>query len=378
MTFMNKIIEAFKLESTREMENTADGFIPDAQTIYFVNGKMYKVYPTDKESWYDARYLVSDNKVYDLDNIEDIKKIPIPEFKRLENDNYGVTGLLDYVLRMKAGAFYNRNEKELCSACLWKATEMMFSDTICSWLKKDYMRLFKWHLQLGMKEEAECAKKYLESKGIIFTEYELKEKKTVFKKQLNLSLTKTSSPREKLSFVEKELIMVKSVTTEDMISLKTMPFVCNTEVKKYIHDGNHPFAYMEIIGENIEIVKSEIEKINIVVSESIKMYPKIPRNLRIPVKDIVFQSERYRYTMIKCMPKTFTGKQAKYPYILSFCTDLSNFDNQTFGELTYGKDGTIQKAHIVFWRKRNMFALNFKIIDGVLTFTDMEQGRPTW
>lgn len=378
MKFIQKILNAFKLESTRKMENTVGGFVPDAQTVYFINGKMYKVYPTDEESWYDARYLVSDNEVYDLEKVEDIKRIAVPEFKRPEVDNYGVTGLLDYVLRMKAGAFYNRNEKELCSACLWKATEIMFSDTICSWLKKDYIRLFKWHLQLGMEEEAERAKKYLESKGIIFTEYELQETKSVSKKQSNSSRPKTNAKKEKLSFVEKELIIVKSVTTEDMRRLKTMPFVCNTEVKKYIHEGNHPFAYMEIIGENIRIVKSEIEKMNIVIRESIKVYPKIPQSVRIPTKDIVFQSERYSYTMIKCTPKTFTGKPAKYPYILSFCTDLSSFDNQSFGELIYGQDGSIQKAHVVFWRKRNMFALNFKMVDGVLIFTDMEQGRPSW
>ena len=38
--------------------NSSSIDIPDAQTIYFKNGEMYKVYPTDKESWYDARYLV--------------------------------------------------------------------------------------------------------------------------------------------------------------------------------------------------------------------------------------------------------------------------------------------------------------------------------
>ena len=106
-------MDALKMENTREMENTADGFIPDTQTAYFVNGKLYKLYPPDLDNWYDVRYLVSDNKVYDLEKVEDIGKIPIPEFKRLEEDNYGVTGLLDYVLRMKSRYFYQRKEKEL-------------------------------------------------------------------------------------------------------------------------------------------------------------------------------------------------------------------------------------------------------------------------
>ena len=51
MSLFNKIKSVF---------NSSSIDIPDAQTIYFKNGEMYKVYPTDKESWYDARYLVSD------------------------------------------------------------------------------------------------------------------------------------------------------------------------------------------------------------------------------------------------------------------------------------------------------------------------------
>lgn len=376
MSFISKILDALKMESTRGMENTADGFRPDAQTAYFRNGKLYKLYPSDLDSWYDVRYLVSDNKVYDLEKVEDIGKIPIPDFKRMEDDNYGVTGLLDYVLRMKAGAFYNRKEKELCSACLWKATEIMFSDTLCLWQKKDYIRLIYWHMELGMEEEAERARKYLESKGMIFTEHEMREREYVPPRQTKNPAQK-KKPKENISQIEKEHIMVKNVTTDDMRELD-MPFVCNTEVKKYIHEGNHPFAYMEILGENINIVKAEIQKMNAIIKEGIRDYSGIPQNLSIPVKDIVFKSERYSYTMIKCTPKTFTGKPAKYPYLLYFCTDLSKTGNTTHGELTYGQDGTIQKATVCFWRNRNGYFLNFKMIDGKLMFSDMGQSRPTW
>lgn len=56
--------------------NSSSDDIPDAQTIYFKNGEMYKVYPTDKESWYDARYLVSDGVKYDLESLNDLNRIP--------------------------------------------------------------------------------------------------------------------------------------------------------------------------------------------------------------------------------------------------------------------------------------------------------------
>ena len=160
MSFISAILDKFKMESTRQIELGADG---SEQTIYFKNGKMYRVSPTDKESWYDARYLASDGDVYDLENVEDIKRIPVPNFDEHDTmmDGYGVTGSLDYVIRMKAGAFYNRNQKELCSACLWKSTELMFENKSISWQKKDFERLVNWHNELGMYDEAEKAINYL-------------------------------------------------------------------------------------------------------------------------------------------------------------------------------------------------------------------------
>lgn len=377
MKFIEKMLDAFKLESTREIENTVDKFIPDAQTAYFKNGKLYKLYPADLNNWYDVRYLVSDNGVYDLEKVEDIKKIPIPEFKRMENDNYGVTGLLDYVLRMKSRYFYQRKEKELCSVCLWKASEMMFANPLCKWSKKDYDRILKYHFLLGMDEEAERAKKYLESKGMIFTEYELQEMKPKPKKQTQPSTRKKRASKEKIDWREKELVTVQNTTTGDMQELD-MPFVCNTEVKKYIHEGNYPFAYMEIYGENVSIVKSEIKKMNAIIKEGIRNYPSIPQNLSIPVSSLVFQSPNYGYTRIMCNPKTYEGNKSKYPCTLYFCTDLSKRGNTTHGELSYGQDGKVQKATVVFCRNNNQFVLNFKMIDEKLTFTDMGQGRPTW
>jgi hypothetical protein len=137
----------------------------DEQTIYFKNGKMYKVYPSDEDSWYDARYLVSDGILYDLENVEDVMSIPTPSFNNQEDhmEGYGVTGSLDYVIRMKAGKMYNANRKELCSACLWKSTELMFANPSIAWSKTDYNRLIYWHLEMGMEEEANKARDYLSS-----------------------------------------------------------------------------------------------------------------------------------------------------------------------------------------------------------------------
>lgn len=373
MSFIRKIINIFDLEA----KSNIDKIIGDKITIFFTNGKLYKVSPANTENYYDAKFLVSDNKLYDLEKIDDIRKIPIPEFKQLENDNYGVTGLLDYVLRAKSRAFYDKREKELCSACIWKATEMMFSNPLCSWTKKDYIRLLNYHLWLGMEDEAQQAQKYLESKGIVFTDYELQNKKSVKQKRIKPSAQSKSTAKENISWQEKELITVQNITTSDMTDLN-MPFTCNTEVKKFICENSRPFAYMEICGENIEIAKSEIKKMNNVIKESIKNYPNIPQKLSIPIASIVFHSYTHGYTRIMCTPKTYTGKKSKYPYTLFFCTDLSKTQNTTHGELTYGQDGEVQKARVIFWRNSNMFLLNFKTINGKLTFTEMEQSKPGW
>ena len=92
MSLFNKIKSVF---------NSSSDDVPDAQTIYFKNGEMYKVYPTDKESWYDARYLVSDGVKYDLENLDDLKRIPVPKIPGTSkyNGGYGVTGNLDYVFK---------------------------------------------------------------------------------------------------------------------------------------------------------------------------------------------------------------------------------------------------------------------------------------
>lgn len=135
----------------------------ELQTVFFRDGRLFNVTPSDQESWYDARYLVSDGILYDLEKVEDIQLIPVPSFSAPDASmsGYGVTGDLDYVLRMKAGNLYNRVEKALCSACLWKATQLMLAKPFSGWKKDDYYRLVYWHDELGMFDEAEKARQFL-------------------------------------------------------------------------------------------------------------------------------------------------------------------------------------------------------------------------
>ena len=382
MNIFDTLLNNFKLESTQSIEHNQEFYsnneiIPNGKTIYFNNGKMYKVYPTEKDGWYDARYLVSDGVMYDLENVEDLRRIAVPKFDFFDvMTGYGVTGSLDYVMRMKAGNLYDKNPK-LCSACLWKATELMFANKYMGWRKSDYVRLINWHKKLGMQEEIEKAKVYLMDRGIIFTKMELENMKIEPPKRNTVQKQTTSKhqskpAKENISYAEKELLTVKNITIEDMKKLEGMPFIWNTQVKKFICEGGHPFAYMDIIGENLNIVKNEIRKMNEQIKKDLKDYPSLPNMLEIPISKLIFFSKDYGYTRIMCTPKTYTGKLSKYPISLSFSTDFSNRDDTTHGELIYGTDGNIKKANVYFCKNHNHIFLKYKSIDNVLTLESIE------
>lgn len=131
-------------------------------TCFFKDGRLYKIEPPNASTWYDVQYIVSDGKRYNINSIVELKCIEVPCFKFCDTmSGYGVTGNLDYILRMKAGIFYRRGEKELCSACLWKSTELMFAN-MDDWLDiKPFYRIVQYHIEMGMFDEADKAERYI-------------------------------------------------------------------------------------------------------------------------------------------------------------------------------------------------------------------------
>lgn len=140
--------------------------------VHFVNGRVRFSVPSiapyyeNRDVIYDCVYIVSDGVEYNLSNVDSIRSIKCPDFSTLpttdvENE-LGVTGQLDYVLRMKASRCRSRDENELCSACLWKTTELMLRNRP-SWRKEDYNRIVYYHNEMGMFDEAQKAQEYLNS-----------------------------------------------------------------------------------------------------------------------------------------------------------------------------------------------------------------------
>ena len=345
------------------------------QTIYFKNGKLYKVQGKNESNWYDADILVSDGISYNLNNTREIESIPIPNFGITDSlSGYGATGMLDYVLRMKSGCCFNKNEKWLCSALLWKSTEMMFANKYCIWRQRDFERLIDWHIQMDMLEEAEKGRHFLEENGFIIIK-KIKTPTAITTTEAKKKRTSASTP--KMTPQEKELFLVQHVTTDDMRDVPNLPFDLNCDVKKYIREGNHPFAYMDVIGKNIDFVKSELNKINSYIDKDSTKYKKIPPNARIPIREIVFHSsDLHSYSKFICTPKTPTGKIAKYPFKIYFCTDMNRFNSErysTHGEIVYNQAGTIASANVYCWRPSGGFFIYYKTIDGKLVLSSAEK-----
>ena len=339
----------------------------DGQTLYFKNGQLYKIVG-DQDSWYDPRYIVSDGKMFDLTDQTQIKAIPIPKFGVVDVfGNYGSKGMLDYVLRMKAGQYFDRKDKVLCSALMWKATELMFENKYCAWKQKDFERLIDWHIALDMGEEAEKAKIFLEQKGFSVINKSNTQKPTVQK-----STTPKPTIAPKMTTSEKERVIVEMTKDSHMKMLTEFPFTWNQKLKKNLKPQTHAYCYMNISGSNIDAVKKEITFINAIIKSDSKIYPKL-RNLQIPFDELVFnESQLQGHTYFICWPITITGKMSKYPLTLFFTTKLHTGSNTTHGELIYGQNGKIQKANIYFWRNGKHCFLYYKTENDVLTISKIE------
>lgn len=181
-------------------------------------------------------------------------------------------------------------------------------------------------------------------------------------------------PKEQVvSFADKERIAVERITVEDMRKFTALPYAWSTPVKKFIQPHSHPFAYIDLVGQNLSIAKQELEGMNTHLSAAIKLSTRIPKNMQIPVNKIVFTPQKYHgYTRLMCTPYTASGEPSLYPASLSFMTDMSNDSTSTHGDLFYGPDGKIHKAQIYCWRKNNGYFFYYVTLDGVLTLEKIE------
>lgn len=335
----------------------------DNPIVCFAYGHIVRMYPEPSTNYYDnldlifkASHIECDMVSFDLNNKNSIKMIPIPDYRiHAENridQQIGSFGSIEHLLKRKSDQYYNEGKYDLSLACAKKSAELMqYSDV--DWSKSDY-QLIIWRLEeLGEKNKARHLSEWVD-KHILTAEQEI-------------PLILSGELDKELSNVQKEIIMVKKVQTSDMLQFINMPYDLNCTVRKFIREGGHPFAYMDLSNLNQAIAKSELEKINYLLQTD-KAFSRRKRKPQIPISEIQFHeySKFYGYTRIMCKPYTKTGKIAKYPLSLFFCTRLDNEKSETHGELFYGKDGTIQKADIYIWHGNSNDIISLKMIDGLL------------
>jgi hypothetical protein len=353
----------------------------DGQTLFFKNGQLYKIIG-NQENWYDPRYIVSDGIRYDLSDAAEILRIPVPDFCATDVfSGYGSTGMIDYVLRMKSGKCFDRKEKELCSALLWKSTELMFENKHCVWRPDDFRRIIAWHLQMGMDAEAEKARLYLENRGI----FSLLRAKSLMSslstdKPKIIEEDKKTKQSSKMSFAEKERAIVDITNDTHMELLDGFPFAWNQKIEKETGPRTHPFCYMRITGENVAAVKKELKKLNDYIARDIDKH-NLKVSLSIPVDKLVFsESGGNGFTKFICSPITLTGKISKNPISIYFTTPFYSYKssiptpltNTTHGEVFYNKTGEIEKAKVYFWRNGKSWFFHYNTIDGELKLTKLD------
>lgn len=111
---------------------------------YFKNGILYNVMPRnkmvslyeDRQTAYNARYIVSDGVKYDLENPLDINAIAIPQYKTVGGISNPIFNL-DYILKMRLGT---ETRPALAVPLAYKVAGLMKASEI-GWDKKDYYRL---------------------------------------------------------------------------------------------------------------------------------------------------------------------------------------------------------------------------------------------
>lgn len=115
-----------KLKTALFGDNTQESYCrPNEQILYFKDGQLYKIIG-NQENWYDPKYIVSDGKMYNMESVSEIESIVSPRFVFSDwMSGYGITGSMDYVVRMKAANLRNKGLVAESDACYKKAIVLM-------------------------------------------------------------------------------------------------------------------------------------------------------------------------------------------------------------------------------------------------------------
>lgn len=342
----------------------------DNQIVCFSYGHIVRMYPEPSANYYDnldlifkANHIECDMVSFDLTNVHSIRMIPIPNYRiHVENridQQIGSFGSIEHLLKQKSDQYYNESKYDLSLACAKKAAELMqYSDV--DWAKSDY-QLIIWRLEeLGETETAKHLSEWVDE-NILTAEQEVP---LILSGELN----------KELSFVHKEIIVVKKTTLDAMRNFSNLPYDFNMPIKQDIEEGVHPSANMDLDENNQKIAIKDLEKLNNIIDENKNRIKRFHANVKIPIAEIIFKPHKpgYGYSHIVCTPYTPTGRISKHPMYLFFTTPLEYGEDETHGRIYYGKNGLISKADVCIWKRKAGFAFSFKTVEGSLILSQAQ------
>lgn len=196
-------------------------------------------------------------------------------------------------------------------------------------------------------------------------------------------------PSGRLTYVEKEHIMVQRISTKDMLQFTEFPYDLDFPVHKFFAKNGHPFAYIDLSYANQRVAKAHVSYLNSQIDKYRLQIPLLTRAFFADMRKLVFENRSgLGYTRLICTPYTFEGRTAKYPLSLIFISDDSGRKSYN-GSIYYGANGKILKADIHIWCKpvygiNSGWSFYFNTIDGVFllyeaktTLKPDEKGLPT-
>jgi len=135
--------------------------------VIFKHGKVWAIMPTPpddadiRDYTYNARYIVSDGKEYDLENRQSVLSIDIPDYLSFSSSMESPTGYLEYILQRKASAISKSNRKQAI-ILLSKSNQLMLYSPF-KHNKETYYRIVNWLEQDLDFELADRWKQWIEA-----------------------------------------------------------------------------------------------------------------------------------------------------------------------------------------------------------------------
>lgn len=116
--------------------------------VFFRHGKVYRVSPPIpvgadlRDYTYNARYIVSEGKEYDLEDRQSVLSIDVPDYQPQDASMESPTVYLEYILQRKASALSKTNRKQAIILLSKSNQLMLFAPMI--YTEKDYYRIVNW------------------------------------------------------------------------------------------------------------------------------------------------------------------------------------------------------------------------------------------